>query len=87
MWECFSLATTRLSMTFYADYLETQEKLIRATNPLALRLIFECPDCGYVRHWNRKTQEIRLINKGNEYALHSGFYEPTGLQLNNMNPN
>lgn len=30
---------TRVSMTLYADYLRTQEKLIRATNPKASRLL------------------------------------------------
>lgn len=50
-------------------------------------LIFKCPDCGYIRHWDQKTHQIRLVNKGNENALHSGFYEPVGLQMNNMNPN
>jgi hypothetical protein len=30
---------TRLSMSFYADYLRTQERLTRATNPAALQLM------------------------------------------------
>jgi len=45
-------------------------------------LIFECPKCGYLRHWNPKTNEMNLINSGNARVLHNGSYEPIGLQSN-----
>ena len=50
-------------------------------------LIFECPECGYVRKWNQETNEMNLVDTGDENALHSGFFEPVGLQMSKMNPN
>lgn len=50
-------------------------------------LIFECPECSYVRKWNPETSEMNLIDRGDENALHSGFFEPTGLQMSKINPN
>jgi|ABPW01.1.fsa_nt_gi hypothetical protein len=50
-------------------------------------VIFECPDCNYVRKWNLKTDEMKVVDRGNESALHSGFIEPTGLQLDKLSPN
>ncbi|MCB0547407.1 MAG: hypothetical protein KDD19_07435 [Phaeodactylibacter sp.] len=50
-------------------------------------LIFECPECGYVRKWNQETNEMNVVNRGDENALHSGFFEPVGLQMSKMNPN
>lgn len=50
-------------------------------------LIFECTECSYVRKWNQKTSEIKLVDSGDENALHSGVFEPVGLQSDKYNPN
>jgi len=50
-------------------------------------LIFECPECGYVRKWNPKTHQMKVENHGDENALHAGSYEPTGLQLAHISMN
>ena len=49
--------------------------------------IFECEHCNYVRKWNSKTKEMILVDSGDEDALHSGRYEPPGLQMNMICPN
>ncbi|MCB0559947.1 MAG: hypothetical protein H6573_05550 [Lewinellaceae bacterium] len=50
-------------------------------------LIFECPECSYVRKWNPESNEMNLIDSGDENALHSGMFEPVGLQMSKLNPN
>jgi len=50
-------------------------------------LIFECPQCDYVRKWNPTTSEMNLVDSGDENALHSGMHQPTGAQLEKYNPN
>lgn len=50
-------------------------------------LIFECPECSYVRKWNLESNKMKLENEGNRYALHNGSFEPVGLQSDKYNPN
>ena len=50
-------------------------------------IVFECPECGYVRKMHRKTNEIKLVNRGDKNALHSGSYKPVGLQPEQINLN
>ena len=50
-------------------------------------LIFECPECGFVRKWNQKTNEMKVTNEGNLNALHKGMFQPVGLQMETYNPN
>ena len=50
-------------------------------------LIFKCTECSYVRVWNTTTNEMKVTDDGNEYALHSGRFEPVGLQIEKYNPN
>lgn len=50
-------------------------------------LIFVCPECSYRREWNPQTNEMHLIDSGDENALHSGWFQPVGLQMEKMNPN
>ena len=50
-------------------------------------LIFECPQCSYVRVWNTSTNEMRVTDFGDENVLHNGRHEPVGLQTDKYNPN
>ena len=50
-------------------------------------LIFECPQCGYVRQWNQTTNEMKVTEQGNPMVLHNGMFQPVGLQLETYNPN
>lgn len=50
-------------------------------------LIFECPECSYARRWNPATSEMKLVDSGDEAALHSGLFQPAGLQVEKLNPN
>ena len=49
-------------------------------------IIFECPQCDYVRRLNYKTREM-TVTGGSMTTLHSGGYVPVGLQLEKLSPN
>ncbi|MCB0587548.1 MAG: hypothetical protein KDD06_19805 [Phaeodactylibacter sp.] len=49
--------------------------------------IFECPECSYIRKWNPTTNEMNLVDSGDENVLHNGWFKPVGLQADKYNPN
>lgn len=50
-------------------------------------IFFSCSECDYLRKMNPFTNEIKLLNPGDENALHQGMHAPVGLQAEKLNPN
>lgn len=50
-------------------------------------IIFECPHCNYVREWNLTTNEMKVTKGEDESVMHSGMFQPVGLQMETINPN
>ena len=46
-------------------------------------ITFSCPECSYVRRFNRRSRETHVTEGPDPFVLHEGYYMPAGLDMRN----